>query len=243
MWLQRDLTAVGFATRVTNEFNKQTQSEVKSFQTKYSLQADGVVGPATFAELRVLLREAANQPDAGAASTSATGASATTGTQALPSGDSGGAGFVPPPADSAFVKATINSQGLAVPGIGTPAVVQEVIAAANTIAFKPYIYGGGHTDSWALQAGYDCSGSTSYALHGGGLLEGLPLDSTQFESYGQPGLGRWITLFTNAGHVYMNIAGLWFDTGAQSADNGNDRWSATRASPKAGFEIVHPTGW
>jgi peptidoglycan hydrolase-like protein with peptidoglycan-binding domain len=122
---------------------------------------------------------------------------------------------------------------------GAPPAVAAVIAAANQIAFKPYIYGGGH-GKWR-DSGYDCSGSTSFALHGAGLVS-APEDSTQFESYGSPGPGQWITLYANGGHVYMEIAGLWFDTAAQSSQNGNDRWSATRASPVGGFVVRHPAG-
>jgi len=62
------------------------------------------------------------------------------------------------------------------------------------------------------------------------------------ESYGQRGRGAWVTLYANAGHVYMNIAGLWLDTAAQSKANGNDRWSATRISPRSGFVVRHPGG-
>jgi hypothetical protein len=40
----------------------------------------------------------------------------------------------------------------------------------------------------------------------------------------------------------MQIAGLWFDTAAQSGSNGNDRWSASRASPSGGFVVRHPAG-
>src|SRR6202035_1627115 len=79
-----------------------------------------------------------------------------------------------------------------------PAAIKAVIAAANKIAFKPYIFGGGH-GRWN-DSGYDCSGSTSYALHGAGLIS-APEDSTQFESYGSPGSGSWITLYADSGHV------------------------------------------
>jgi peptidoglycan hydrolase-like protein with peptidoglycan-binding domain len=138
-----------------------------------------------------------------------------------------------------FAKATINSQGLAVAPASAPPAVKEIIAAANEIAHKPYIYGGGHA-SWN-SSGYDCSGSTSYALHGAGLISS-PEDSTEFESYGSPGAGQWVTMWANSGHVYMEIAGLWYDTAAQSSSNGNDRWSSRRISPAGGFVERHPTG-
>ena len=119
-------------------------------------------------------------------------------------------------------------------------VIRNVIEAANQIAFKPYIFGGGHGSF--NSAGYDCSGSVSYALHGANLLS-TPLDSTQFESYGLAGSGRWITIYTNAGHAFMDVAGVWFDTAAQSAQNGNDRWSSTRVSPGSDWVVRHPAGW
>ena len=79
-------------------------------------------------------------------------------------------------------------------------VVARVIAAADEIATRPYVYGGGHG---SFQSdGYDCSGSVSYALHGGGLLSS-PEDSSELESYGEPGPGRYITIYANAEHAYM----------------------------------------
>jgi hypothetical protein len=136
--------------------------------------------------------------------------------------------------------ATLASNGLAVAPASAPLAVQEVIAAANKIAFKPYVFGGGH-GSWN-SSGYDCSGSTSYALHGGGLVN-VTEDSSEFESYGLSGNGRWITLFANGGHVYMWIDGLWFDTAAQSSQNQNDRWSSTRVNAASGFVVRHPAGF
>jgi peptidoglycan hydrolase-like protein with peptidoglycan-binding domain len=136
-------------------------------------------------------------------------------------------------------RAHINSKGLAVAPADAPTVIKEIIRAANSIAHKPYVYGGGHQSWWSY--GYDCSGSTSFALHWAGLVLS-PEDSSEFESYGSPGRGRWVTMWTNAGHVYVQIAGLWFDTGAQSSQNGNDRWSYVRISPAGGFIERHPDG-
>lgn len=116
-------------------------------------------------------------------------------------------------------------------------MIKAVIAAADRIAFKPYIYGGGH-GGWN-DAGYDCSGSVSYALHGAGLIS-APEDSGELEFYGSPGAGRWITVWANAGHTYMYVAGLRFDTAAQGATGGS-RWTAEPAS-SAGYVERHPTG-
>lgn len=142
-------------------------------------------------------------------------------------------------ADNTGQDAILTPTGLAVAPAGAPPVIKEVIAAANQIATLPYVYGGGHAN-WT-DTGYDCSGSTSFALHGAGLIS-VPEDSGELESFGEPGPGVWITLYANGGHVYMNIAGLWFDTAAQSKANGNDRWSTTRISPPSGFVVRHPGG-
>ena len=217
--LQRDLTAVNIKTFVSGVFSEGTKIHVKYFQRRAHLAVDGVVGPRT---ARLLKRDAKKR--LAQAATDSTGGEATG-----PSGSTAPAG-----------KATLNSQGLAVAPSGAPAVIQKVIAAANKIAFKPYVYGGGHA-SWD-STGYDCSGSVSYALHGADLLS-TPYDSTQFESYGASGYGKWITIWANAGHAYMRIAGLWFDTAAQSSSNGNDRWSTTRISPSTGFIVRHPRDW
>ncbi|MGH2895463.1 MAG: peptidoglycan-binding domain-containing protein [Solirubrobacteraceae bacterium] len=136
-------------------------------------------------------------------------------------------------------KATLVN-GLAVAPADAPARVKRVIAAANSIATTPYQYAGGH-GSWN-SSGYDCSGSVGYALHGGGLLSQTE-DSGQMESYGAAGRGQWITLYANAGHVYAKIAGLWFDTAAQSSSNEQDRWSTRRASSAGGFVVRHPRGY
>ena len=87
--------------------------------------------------------------------------------------------------------------------------------------------------------GYDCSGSVSYALHGGGFLE-TPMDSSEMSEMGPTGTGRWITIYANAGHAYMIIAGLRFDTSAQSSTGA----TAGRRRPfGAGFVVRHPTGY
>jgi peptidoglycan hydrolase-like protein with peptidoglycan-binding domain len=132
-------------------------------------------------------------------------------------------------------RASLNSDGLATAPADAPPAVQAVIAWANKIAFKPYVYGGGHA-SWNSR-GYDCSGSVSYALHGADLVQ-APEDSSEFESYGLGGTGRWITIYATGGHAYMNVAGLWFDTVSQQESG--DRWSTKRVSPSAGYIVRHP---
>jgi hypothetical protein len=111
-----------------------------------------------------------------------------------------------------------------------------VVAAANRIAGTPYKYGGGHGSF--NDSGYDCSGSVSYALHGGGLL-GTPLDSSGFMSYGASGPGKRITIYANPGHVYMVIDGRRFDTSARRETG--SRWSGTQRG-SGGYVVRHPRG-
>jgi hypothetical protein len=143
------------------------------------------------------------------------------------------------PATTPGGHAVLNRNGTASAPANAPATVKAVIAAANRIAHTPYIWGGGHGSF--NSRGYDCSGSVSYALHGGHLLS-VSEDSSQLESYGSPGGGHWITIWANAGHAFMQVAGLFFDTGAQSSSNANDRWSTRRASPAGGYVVRHPAG-
>lgn len=116
-----------------------------------------------------------------------------------------------------------------------PAAVQEVISAANSIATTPYIWGGGHGSFES--SGYDCSGSVSFALHGAGLLES-PLDSTGLSTWGEPGPGRWITVYANASHAWMVVAGISFDTSGGAGPRWHDPW----ASSPEGFVARHPAG-
>jgi len=113
--------------------------------------------------------------------------------------------------------------------------VAKVIAAANQIAGAPYVYGGGHGGS---SNGYDCSGSLSYALAAAGLVS-APLTSGGFMSWGEPGPGEHITVYTNPGHAFMVVDGRRFDTSALSG--GGTRWTSAPRST-AGFVARHPPG-
>jgi peptidoglycan hydrolase CwlO-like protein len=116
-----------------------------------------------------------------------------------------------------------------------PEQVKGAIAAANAIAMTPYIWGGGHASFES--SGYDCSGAVSYALHGGGLLES-PLDSTGLETWGEAGPGKWITVYADAEHAWMIIAGLAFDT----VGGPGPRWHSSPVDSPDGFIVRHPPG-
>jgi len=131
----------------------------------------------------------------------------------------------------------ISSSEAGVPRVAPPAV-KDVIEAANSIATTPYIWGGGHGSFES--SGYDCSGAVSYALHGAGFL-GAPLTSGGLESYGEPGPGRWITIYANAEHTYAVIAGLRWDT-VGFGDGVGPRWHLEPPYP-GGFVVRHPPGY
>jgi cell wall-associated NlpC family hydrolase len=133
-------------------------------------------------------------------------------------------------------RARVLPDGTAVAPENAPDIVKRVILAANEIARFPYKWGGGH-GAWR-DSGYDCSGSVSFALAGAGLL-GSPLTSSGFLKYGAPGPGRWITIYTNPGHVFMSVAGLRFDTSGQG--RAGTRWQEESVST-AGFAVRHVPG-
>jgi cell wall-associated NlpC family hydrolase len=127
--------------------------------------------------------------------------------------------------------------GRAVAPLDAPPAVKKVIAAANKIRTKPYVWGGGHGRWW--DRGYDCSGAVSFALRGGQLIDS-PMPSGPMMRWGDSGLGRWITVFSNPGHAYAVIAGLRWDT---SGTNGSGpRWHEEMRSRK-GFAARHPAGY
>ena len=127
--------------------------------------------------------------------------------------------------------------GVAYAPADAPVEVQQAIWAANLIQSKPYVYGGGHKSF--RSRGYDCSGTVSFALHGGGLLDS-PLDSSSFMGWGERGRGAWITVYTNPGHAYTVIAGLRLDT--SGAGESGPRWRTEARSPR-GYRARHPEGF
>jgi hypothetical protein len=135
-----------------------------------------------------------------------------------------------------ITKAVALSNGVALPPLEAPEAVKQIIEAGNIIARSPYKWGGGH-GKW-LDDGYDCSGSVSFALAAAGLLNG-PLASGPLMSWGEPGKGRWVTIYTHPGHVFMVVAGVRFDT-SNSRVTGS-RWGNDMRST-AGFVARHPAG-
>jgi peptidoglycan hydrolase-like protein with peptidoglycan-binding domain len=209
--LQRYLASAGHRVARDGEFGPRTRRALRATEAELELSADGV---ATVREQRAI-RRAVKPPS------------------------SGGAAYVaPPPPDKVVpgAKGTVTADGFAVPPESAPESVKQVITAGNAIATTPYKWGGGHA-TWD-DTGYDCSGSVSYALHGGGLLDSA-LVSGDFASWGSPGPGSWISIYANGGHVYMVVAGIRFDTSARSQTG--SRWTMEQRD-SAGFTVTHPKG-
>jgi len=206
--LQDFLKRSGFKTAIDGEFGAGTYKAVTKFESANGLPDDGIVDANDIDVLRGQVGAGPNAPSAEKP-------------LALAPGD----------------RAKVGKDGYAIAPANAPDSVKAIIAAGNKIAFKPYIYGGGH-GKWD-DKGYDCSGSVSYALHGAGLLD-ASMPSGGFTSWGEAGPGQWVTLYANSGHMYMVVAGLRFDTSGMKSDGGS-RWHAT-SRPTKGYTVRHPDG-
>lgn len=125
--------------------------------------------------------------------------------------------------------------GKAIAPASAPARVKRVIKYANRIRNKPYVYGGGHGSFFSR--GYDCSGSVSFALRGGKFVSS-PMASSGYINWKRRGEGRWISTYSNSGHMYMVVAGLRFDT-SMTPGNGPG-WSESMRSTSGSFSVRHP---
>jgi peptidoglycan hydrolase-like protein with peptidoglycan-binding domain len=240
-------------------FGSQTERALRRWQRSHGLVADGVAGPSTRAALGLGPGPVLKRRGAGAgAGRSRSGGDV----RALQRRIGVPADGVFGPGTEAALKRWQEAHGLVPDGIAgprtraklglgpgpmlkprgsedggaVPSALAGVLSAANQIAYKPYRWGGGHRSF--RDSAYDCSGSVSYALHGGGLLR-QPIDSTGFMSYGAPGPGQHITIYANRKHVYMFVDGRRFDTTAHRRFG--SRWTTRQRSPSR-FVVRHPPG-
>jgi len=253
----------GIGVRADGVFGAGTARALRRWQRRHGLPGDGVAGPATWRMLRrVRARRAGGRGAAGGAVRVRTRGSSV---RALQRALGITADGVFGPGTARAVRAFQRRRGLTADGVvgpatwralgvrgarpvlrrarprgsrrgGLPLAVRRAIAAANRIAAAPYLWGGGH-GRWQ-DRGYDCSGSVSYVLHAAGRL-GRPRDSSGLMSYGAPGRGRWITIYSHPGHVFMVIAGRRFDTTGRTRTG--SRWQPSMRST-AGYVVRHPPG-
>jgi hypothetical protein len=146
--------------------------------------------------------------------------------------------------------AKVLSDGLAAAPMEAPQPVKAMIAAGNRLDHTAYLYGGAHGPSLdTLQPAYDCSSSVSFVLHGGGVFGTSAEDSAELEGYGDPGPGKWVSIYANSEHTFMFVAGVRFDTSYNGTDTGPNRsqsgprWRAFSEVPKwASWVVRHPHG-
>lgn len=138
--------------------------------------------------------------------------------------------------------AKLRTDGRAAIPRGAPRTIRTLIAAMNRIVGKPYKWGGGHAR--LLDRGYDCSGAVSYGLIGAGLLRS-PQASGTLARWGAKGAGRWVTVYANRGHVYLEVAGLRLDTSPVAdlfGGRNGVRWRSL-IGKRRGFAVRHPVGY
>lgn len=127
----------------------------------------------------------------------------------------------------------------------------------------PYCYGGGHVTParpttgqycWSADGrqihgspdkGYDCSSSTSFILQKAGFKVDTMV-SGAYESWGEPGEGKFVTIWANAEHVFLTIktpsgATRSFSTSVMNYRHGPG-FVPTSKRPTAGFVARHPKG-
>ena len=233
--LQKYLTRAGIRTTADGQYGRGTAGSVKSFERAQGIKVDGRATPS---DQRLVRKTAQSAARTDADTTTESGEPSDEPTSEPPADDGTGGSSM---GTNSTGEARISSDGrTAIPPDDAPQEVKDAIYAANRITRKPYRYGGGH-GKWE-DTGYDCSGSVSYALHGGAFVS-RPRDSTEFESWGKSGKGTWITVYANSGHAYVVIAGLRFDTSSAGAGGeSGPRWRSKGRS-SSGYVARHPAGF
>jgi hypothetical protein len=148
-----------------------------------------------------------------------------------------------PPVTSTYVAGTVarmRTDGRAAIPRGAPKRVRSLMAQYNRIVGMRYKWGGGHAK--LVDSGYDCSGAVGYGLIKGGLLR-TTMVSGSFARWAAAGAGRWVTIYAQKSHVYVEIAGLRLDTSPAGDRSGLSgvRWRPL-IGQRRGFKVRHPVG-
>ncbi len=201
--------------------------------------------------------EATSNATSGAAGLAATTAAADPSTSALPLPSSilptlaSGAGTATALASPLSAATASGAVSGAATSVSDPRV-QAMIQQADSLLGKPYVWGGGHS-GWTPQAGYDCSGFVSAVLHAGGYLTS-PQDTTTLPSAAgiEAGPGQYVTIYDRnqpgqEGHVIIDIAGQFYESGGESGAWGGGGGVEKIGTPSAAYlatfnDVLHPTG-
>lgn len=147
--------------------------------------------------------------------------------------------------------ATSGASGVTATSVSDPRV-QAMVQQADSLLGKPYVWGGGHS-GWGPQAGYDCSGFVSSVLHAGGYLT-TPQDTATLPSAAgiEPGPGQYVTIYDRnesgqEGHVIVDIAGQFYESGGQAGSWGGGGGVEKIGTPSAAYlatfnDVLHPAG-
>ena len=208
--LQQLLTAYGVAASADGQFGRQTRRAVKTWERSGGRRANG---RASVSE-QVALQASVGRGETIDGTTEA----------AEPAPVAPGA------------TATLGPDGLAVAPESAPRRSRTSSRPATRSPASPTATAA--ATAAGRTAGTTVSGSMSYAFHGAGMLA-TALDSSGFMRWGDAGEGTWVTTYANAGHSYMVVAGLRFDTSGLSADG--SRWHTSERSG-AGYTVRHPEG-
>jgi hypothetical protein len=140
-------------------------------------------------------------------------------------------------------RARLGTDGLARAPADAPAAVAGAIAAANAISDRPYALV--HYPTHLANPTYDCSSAVSHLLWGAHAFGTAPWVSGALMHWGDPGPGRWITVYANPAHTFAVVAGLRFDTArydtGPNAGEAGPRWRLGDR-PTANFVVRHPPG-
>jgi Transglycosylase SLT domain len=133
-----------------------------------------------------------------------------------------------------------------------PSVVQAMVIAGNELQDLPYGPAGHPDPRGATQE--DCSSTLNFVLWRSGLrpiseiLRANPL-AHDYERWGAPGPGRWVTIYASATHAFAVIAGMRLDTSHAGTDLGPNRfedgprWRIFNRIPTwAHWSVRHPPG-